>query len=39
MNQADWLRKRYREGKRLGCATEIGAAILLTVGALWGFSG
>ncbi len=31
MNQADWLRKRMRKGKRLGCAPEIGALLLLSI--------
>lgn len=31
MNQADWLRKRLRSAKKLGCAPEIGAALLVTV--------
>lgn len=34
MNQRDWLRKRYRHGKRLGCAPEIGAFMLLLFAAL-----
>ncbi len=29
MNQSDWLRKRYRQGKKAGCAPEIGAVFLL----------
>ncbi|MSQ03804.1 MAG: hypothetical protein EXR71_18275 [Myxococcales bacterium] len=34
MNQADWLRKRMRKGKRLGCAPEIGAVLLVSMLAL-----
>lgn len=37
MNQADWLRKRFRHGKKLGCAPEIGAffLVMLAAAALW----
>ncbi|GDX81011.1 hypothetical protein LBMAG42_28220 [Deltaproteobacteria bacterium] len=35
MNQGDWLRKRYRQGKRLGCAPEIGAFVLLGLAGLF----
>ena len=31
MNQSDWLRKRYRQGKKAGCAPEIGAVFLLAI--------
>ncbi len=31
MNQADWLRKRLRKGKKLGCAPEIGALFLVVL--------
>jgi len=31
MNQADWLRKRMRSARKLGCAPEIGAALLLAL--------
>ena len=39
MNQADWLRKRFAKGKRLGCAGEIGAFVLISAvvaGWFWG---
>ena len=35
MNQADWLRKRIRKGKKLGCAPEIGALLCLALGSAW----
>lgn len=35
MNQADWLRKRFRHGKKLGCAPEIGAFLLAMAGLGW----
>lgn len=35
MNQGDWLRKRYRQGKGLGCAPEIGAFMLLGLAAVF----
>lgn len=31
MNQADWLRKRLRNARKLGCAPEIGAALLFAL--------
>ncbi len=34
MNQGDWLRKRHRPGKGLGCAPEIGAFLLLVFAAI-----
>lgn len=34
MNQADWLRKRFKQGKKLGCAPEIGAFLLVLAAAV-----
>jgi len=31
MNQDDWLRKRYKQGKKMGCAPEIGAIFLVAL--------
>lgn len=38
MNQSDWLRKRYKQGKKAGCAPEIGAALLLAILAYSGIA-
>jgi hypothetical protein len=35
VNQSDWLRKRYKKGKKSGCAPEIGALLLIAMAAAW----